>query len=399
MGSFGGEVTEAKMYHRNFEINEEGLLSESIFGPIKDYCCKCGKLSLKGHEGEVCPKCGVKCISNDSRFQTFGKITLIFPVIKPTRKKLFGKIIGKAHKHLLDPSKADMLINTSRYLALSTNGVDLKIVSELDFKNWYVIPLRITGIYSFILALRYISEYFGDNLNPNLAKEFFDDGSIMDVIKVLPPDVRPVVRDPNKPDSIREMEVNKPYTSLIQLNKSNFSCISSKKNYEEVWLKRIHHSLKERLDDELVEQGIQEYDRITARYQFYVDRVYNLILDSLSGKYGFIRSSILGKTIEFSGRAVVTIDPSLPAYKIRVSKHILYKLWFPYFLHYLQTKHSEFSYTDLFDIFTVHEYTDNKELFDEFLDYFTRDEGKELSSTIIRMKIPKKEITENDSYV
>lgn len=396
MGNFGGEVTDPKIYQRNFEINENGLLSESIFGPRNDYQCKCGKYSIKSlYEGETCPKCGVRCISNESRFKTFGKISLVFPVIKPTKKKFFNKIVGKAHKHLLDPIKTDVLIHTSRYLAISGDAKNLKIVNSLNTKNMYVVPLRITGIYSLILALRYLS----DTLNLEIVKDFFTNDIIMNEIKVLPPDVRPIMRDSTKPNTIRVTETNKPYVSLLQLNKANANIVEIKKEKEDEWLKRIHYSFKNQLDDELVDQLIQEYDQIAARYQFYVDRVYFLVLKSISGKYGFIRSSILGKTIEFSGRSVVAINPSLPPYKIKVSKRILFKLWFPYFLNFMQNKHPEYSYITMFDEFTIKDYDDCKVDFDEFLDWFIKDEGRELAKTIIKIKKSKIEGVENENII
>jgi len=85
----------------------------------------------------------------------------------------------------------------------------------------------------------------------------------------------------------------------------------------------------------LVDVAIPEYDAATARYQYYVDKIYESVFEGISGKTGLIRSSILGRTIEFSARSVIVIDPSLEAYKIKVSRKILYKLWFPYFLNYL----------------------------------------------------------------
>lgn len=392
MGTFGGEVTDPKMFTKNFSYTKDGLLSESIFGPERDFCCACGKLSTRViDENKCCDRCGVRCISKEARLTTFGKITLIFPVIKTTKKKYFKKIVGINHKHLLDPRKADALAATSRYLAISSDGEKLKVVSSLTNQNkhYYVLPLRITGIYSFILALKYVATY----LKQEVAQKLFDDKYIMDVIKVLPPEVRPVVRDPKNPETIRITEVNKPYTSLLHLNKSNMNIKLVKEDQENEWLKTIHTNFKNQFEtgiiEEIVDQMIQEYDRITARYQFYVDKVYNTVFESISGKYGFIRSCILSKTIEFSGRSVITINPSLPPYKVKVGKKILYKLWFPYFLHFLQNKYPNYSYVDLFDKFVqTSNYEENRELFNEFLDSFCKEpeESEVIAGTIVKMQ-------------
>lgn len=89
-------------------------------------------------------------------------------------------------------------------------------------------------------------------------------------------------------------------------------------------------------------------------------------------KEGMIRSSILGKTIEFSARAVVCVDPSLKAYEIRVSKKILRRLWMPYFLHYL-TAVKKLDYSYCFDKIMLKEDENGEQIskyFDEFLNWF-----------------------------
>ena len=101
------------------------------------------------------------------------------------------------------------------------------------------------------------------------------------------------------------------------------------------WFAKMRYNLDNNIDDELIDPIIPEYDRAAARYQYYVDLIYESVYSSISGKTGFIRGSILGKTIEFSARSVIIIDPSLEPYKVKVSSKILFKLWFPYFLYYL----------------------------------------------------------------
>jgi DNA-directed RNA polymerase beta' subunit len=89
-------------------------------------------------------------------------------------------------------------------------------------------------------------------------------------------------------------------------------------------------------------------------------------------KEGMIRSSILGKTIEFSARAVVCVDPSLTAHEIRVSKKILKRLWMPYFLHYL-TAVKGLDYSFCFDHIMLKENENSEQInhyFDEFLNWF-----------------------------
>ncbi len=382
MGTLGGEVTSTKFYVGKYSnIDENGLLSESIFGPIKDFQCKCGKLNTESIDGgKICDKCGVLCGPSELRLKTFGKITLVFPVIKSTKKKYFKKIIGTQHKHLLDPKKADALAVTSRYLAVTQSGNDLKVVDTMvNAPGWYTIPIRITGLYSFILSLRFVAEV----LNLDVAKELFEKNYITNVIKVLPPDVRPVVRDPKKKSELRYVEINKHYISLINQNNQNRPIKDIVRSKEHDWFEKLKYNDLNNIEDELVDVAIPEYDAATARYQYYVDKIYESVFESISGKTGLIRSSILGRTIEFSARSVIIIDPSLETYKIKVSKKILYKLWFPYFLNYL-AKFKGIDYSKLFDDYTqFKDYEDNKRIFNEFLNWFCQPENFE--------KIPQEE--------
>lgn len=372
----GGEVTSIKFFTGKYnKIDENGLLSESIFGPVKDFKCKCGRLSFESCDGgKICDHCGVICGSSDLRLKTFGKITLIFPVVKPTKQKHLKKIVGSDHKYILDPRKADALAATSRYLAVSTVTNELRVVDTFNkTKDSFIVPIRITGLYSFILSLRYVAEI----LNVDTAKELFEKEYIIRVVKVLPPDVRPVVKDPKKKGEFRYVEVNKHYVSLINQNNLNMSIKDVVKQKETDWFAKLKFNYEHDIDDELVDSIIPEYDRACARYQHYVNLIYDSIFAAISGKTGFIRSSILGKTIEFSARSVIVIDPSLKPHQIKVSRKILYRLWFPYFLHYL-SKYKESDYVILFDNYTqLEKYEDHKEIFGEFLEWFCAPENTE----------------------
>ena len=391
----GGEMSSIKFFTGKYSnIDENGLLSESIFGPIRDFRCKCGKLSIESCDGgKICDKCGVICGPSSLRLKTFGKISLVFPVIKSTKRKHFKKIIGSDHKHLLDPKKADALTLTSRYLVVSYSADDLKIVDTNNpIPGYFTVPIKITGIYSFILSLRFVAEI----LDLEIAKQLFKNEYIIDVVKVLPPDVRPVVKDPKKKGEYRYVEVNKHYISLINQNNLNISSKDIARSKENDWFAKLKFNLENSIEDELIDPIIPEFDRATARYQYYVDLIYESVFSEISGKTGFIRGSILGKTIEFSARSVIVIDPSLEPYKIKVSRKILYKLWFPYFLNWL-SKNKENDYAALFDNFTQFEnYDEHKEIFGEFLKWFcsparSKEESSEISETvkslIVRRKI------------
>lgn len=366
------EVTSSKMFiGKNMKIDEDGLLSEQIFGPTRLLKCRCGKTSGIINENEKCRYCNVLCSQKDLRLTTFGKISIIFPVIKPTKKRNILKIIGNNNQQLINPYRSDANQATQRYLALKASG-EIRMVNSLEpIKNWYIIPLRITGIYSLILGFKYITYKLG----LDIYRYLFDDKYIINEIKVLPPDVRPVMIDFNKKNEVRMAEINKEYTSLINQNKSNQLYKENIQVDEEDWLNKVHINFYNKIPEEIIEYAILEYDTKTAIYQYYVNRVYEEVYKTVSKKNGFIRSSFLGRTVEFSARSVIRVDPSLEPWKIKVGKKILFKLWYPYFLNFLVSIKG-YSYRKCIEdqMSSKNEYKDQKDLFDEFLEWFMNNE-------------------------
>jgi DNA-directed RNA polymerase beta' subunit len=368
--SLGSFVSSPKgLIGKNQEIDEEGIFSQKIFGPIHNYKCRCGNLKTQVLDaGKVCPKCGVVCGPTSLRLTTFGKIRLVFPVIKPTKKLKFTRIVGKQNKTLLEPKFADASKSETRYIAVQKDGQKLLIVNQLDNPNFYTIPFRITGIYSFILTLKYLSKYW----KLEIAKQLFDSGYVIETLLIIPPELRMAKIDPER-NEVRMPRVNDFYTSILNLNKSHGALLSNLKVDEQLWMDQINSNIKNGLwKEEIVEAAVMEMDSITARYQYFTNCVYQEVYDQLSGKLGLIRSSILGRTIEFSARSVIRVDPSLKPYEIKVSKKILYKLWHPYFLHYLSSvEHMDYDYC--FENISSRNYEDNKESFNKFLKWFMKE--------------------------
>ena len=361
------EVTSSKIYTDKSQrhLDESGLFSERIFGPEKNYRCKCGKLNSKIFDvGKRCSSCNVLCDNEDLRLVTFAKVTVPFGFIKPNRKKQLFKIVGNKNKQLLNPIMAQASLAQKRYIGFSKDGKQIKIFNDmLPDKNFIKLPLRITGIYSFILSIKYLALY----LNLSIAKNLFDKQIISFYVKVIPPKTRPCTKINNK---LQITDINKSYIHLIQRNEANRPIISNLITDEENWLGMIDILVKQNVfDEEIVDYGIMEYDVICAVYQYSVDEIYNTIYQTLHGKKGFIRSKILGKTIEFSARSIIRCNPSLKPYQISVSKKILYKLWHPYFLYYLVNIRN-IEGEDCYMMVCNKSYEYNIELFNNFLDWF-----------------------------
>lgn len=374
-------VTSSNIFKRKTKsFDDDGIFSERIFGPVKDYKCKCGKLNSEILDGgKRCAKCNVLCDTSNLRFETFGYIPLPFMCIKPTRikdrlKEVIVNVLNYS-KTLLDPIRCDYNINQKRYLGINKSNYEIKIFDDRKSKESFYIPVRITGIHSLIFCLKYVAARFKGFQK---VAQLFDDQIFMTYIKVIPPGIRPVSFSTNnsKSNKVRLSDINKAYISLINLNKSNSFIMESVPIDEDDWFDRIDLYFKEPdfedLDEEIVEHMMIEYDMIASKYQFYVKQIYETLMSTISGKEGFIRHNILGKTVEFSGRSVIVCDPSLEPYQIGVSKKILCKLWMLYFGHWLY-EHKDKEPVWCYDNITLTEYCEHKKIFADFLEWFMED--------------------------
>lgn len=365
-------------YRKTKKYDEEGLFSERIFGPVKDFKCKCGNLNNEVLDGgKRCDKCKVLCTSNITRLETFGLIELPFFCIKPNKiKNSLKRVIKNALDYkdtLFDPIRNDYNISKSRYLGVHKTNKTINIFDNMQDKNNIYIPMRITGVYSLIFCLRYIKDRFYGF--PEI-QELFDDQTFMSYLKVIPPTIRPVNIINNKQ---QYTEVNKSYISLINLNKSSKILKDNLAIDEQDWFDRIDLHFTdpdfENSHEEIIEHIIIECDTITSKYQYYINQIYLDLIKMISGKEGFIRNNMLGKTIEFSARSIITCDPSLEPYQIGVSKKILYKLWMLYFLHWL-VQINQLDTVWCFKNIITKDYDENKELFDKFLEWMQNESNE-----------------------
>lgn len=370
----GGYVTDPKDFigiYSSKRENPKGLFSEQIFGPKNDYQCICKKLISEINKGKVCEYCGVLCDSNELRHTQFGLIETIYPFVKPNKKKKLVKILGPLINILINPDRQEVNLDNKRYIALKLDKSDIKLVTKLTHQDSLVIPFRITGIYSLYTVLKFLAE----NMNVEKAQEIFKEDCISHTLKVLPPNLRMYSFDSNK-NQLRNSPINKIYTSILNLNRLNTPYVENLKNDRYSWQEKIKMHLKDRiLDQDIVESTIFHYDTQSYSYQRNINNIYEFVYSDLSGKSGLIRNLILGRIIEFSARAVITVDPSLEPYEIKVSKNILKTLWLPYFVHYL-TQYKDYDYTFCFEQYML-KYSENEEEFnkefDEFLEWFYKD--------------------------
>ena len=327
---FGGYCTSPKLFLKRIgKPDPHGILSEQIFGPISSFKCGCGFLRHKTLDGgKTCPKCGIRCIDNESRLTTFGKIKTLLPFIKTTKKNNILKIIGRKYRNLIDPKQCDANLALSRFIYINSNN-EINIIDDVSScpKNSTLIPFKITGIFSLLFVLKFIA----NNYNISNVKEIFDQNMVTDELDVFPPDLRPIFPDPDNPKTLFFEKINKYYISILNSNRRNALLNPLINEDIKNWEECLINSPAEIIES----NSITNYDQIISFYQFYIDEIYAWCFERIKGKEGLIRSVILSRTLEFSARTVAAVDPSVKPYEVSVPKATLFILWLPYFINYL----------------------------------------------------------------
>ncbi len=349
-------VTSSKIFANNKnEYHEEGLYSQKIFGPVKNYECKCGKLKGKYYAGQRCEDCGVLCDSNDLRMKTFAQINLpsdiwvVFPPLKHVLHKIFSKRavdkimtfdphVYEVHDYFIYDLNDATLVNVNNLInedeikaKISDQAKEELNIDELEklraeFVNkWvsenlnperYLIDFK---IYS-IINLKHLFDYLYENHWEIFEKKQVGNRDIVkfafvNKIPVTPPDTRPV----------------------IKIAKNRFSVNDITKSYSEI-LKNLEHKFM----DDIYLQIQDETERniylanAAKKFQRSVDDIYKFAQENqLGDKESILRNSILGKTVEFSGRTVVTCGANVPPYMISIPRESAKVLFILEVLNYL----------------------------------------------------------------
>lgn len=358
-------VTSDRIMQNGGVYHPYGLLSEQIFGPVKDRSCQCGLYTGYVYKGKRCPECGVLCDSSNLRYTTFARIILNIPAIHPYNRKILKTQICRDFPNLLEPIQSDYVSSNPLYLAYIKNK--WKIVNTYDDT---CLPITITGIFSLYIAIRFGYEVFGD---PVLEKVL--DESFMKDVLVVPPQARHVLKD--ETGSLILGTLNKLYTQLISTNNFIGRELEALDVTSEQLVQQYLKAIKQLCNnstghpDPFYDEELVEHDRFFSKIQYFIDQIYNEISGLLSGKEGLIRSQFISRTIDFSARAVITTNPTLKAYEINISKKIFLKLYMIEFLYWLNHNGYIKNQASLLKCIQDTEYVNNyAEHFENFIEYF-----------------------------
>ena len=271
------EVTSLKTIGKR-KFHPEGLFSEQIFGPVKNYTCQCGTYFGVSKSGGQCEICKVDVTNSDERRTRFAKIILPMPVVNPLFYDLLVDLGGKTLKSALD----DLMRQEKSVLYM--DGIDNIVTVHGD-----KLPPG-TKVWEKTEAIQKLVEDIANQLSKEgyeewkMIKDNIDNLFLSKII-VLPPDLRPT----SKSSGNRQLmdKINRYYVQILtkkDIMKETTINIKIDKNMYYTYFKQL--------------QGV-------------VNELYDQILAKMAKKEGLIRGNILGKRIDFSGRAVITPDPTL----------------------------------------------------------------------------------------
>ena len=272
------EVTSLKTFGKR-KFHPDGLFSEQIFGPVRNYTCQCGKYHGVSKVGSQCNECKVNIVNSDERRKRFAKITIPIPVVNPLFYDLIVDLAGKTFKKALD----DLMRNDKSVLYATDEEFIVTVNPETipdNAQKWE----RAEAIYELVKGVAEDAVEDGvdewkvvmDNIH-NL---------LIDQIIVLPPDLRPTSKSSGESKQLMD-KINRYYVQIL-----------TKKEIMAGTIIDIHR------DKAL-------YYTYFKQLQKDVNELYTRILEKMAKKEGLIRGNILGKRIDFSGRAVIVPDPTL----------------------------------------------------------------------------------------
>ena len=344
-----GEVTKPEtINYRTLKPEQGGLFCERIFGPQKDWECHCGKYKRIRYKGKVCERCGVEVTRAKVRRERMGSIELAAPVSHiwyfktiPSRMGLVLDITPKALEQVLyfsqyivtdpgtTPLEKKQLLNEKQYRDMREKyendfeagmGAEAikKLLCEIDLdKTCHELRAELedaTGQKSIRLLKRLeVLEAFRQSGNR-------PEWMILDVIPVIPPDLRPMVQlDGGR---FATSDLNDLYRRVI--NRNNRLKRLLELRAPDIIVRNEKRMLQEAVDA-LIDNG-RRGKPVTGPN----NRALKSLSDMLKGKQGRFRQNLLGKRVDYSGRSVIVVGPELKMYQCGVPKEMALELFKPF---------------------------------------------------------------------
>ena len=345
-----GEVKKPEtINYRTLKPEKDGLFCEKIFGPTKDWECHCGKYKRVRYKGIVCDRCGVEVTKAKVRRERMGHIELAAPVAHIWYFKGIPSRIGL----MLDvsPRSLEKVIYFASYIVIDKGTTDLTVCQVLSEKEYREAEEKY-GRGSFVakmgaeaieeLLQKVDVEKLSEKLKKELEKaseqkraklvkrldtveafrlsENKPEWMIMNVVPVIPPDLRPMVQlDGGR---FATSDLNDLYRRVI--NRNNRLKRLLELGAPEIIVRNEKRMLQESVDA-LIDNGRRGRPVTGAG-----GRALKSLSDLLKGKQGRFRQNLLGKRVDYSGRSVIVVGPELKLYQCGVPKEMAVELFKPF---------------------------------------------------------------------
>ncbi|MGZ8849133.1 MAG: DNA-directed RNA polymerase subunit beta', partial [Thermoanaerobaculia bacterium] len=353
-----GEVTKPEtINYRTFKPERDGLFCAKIFGPITDWECLCGKYKRMKHRGVICDKCGVEVTKSKVRRERMGHIELASPVSHVWFFKGLPSRIG----HLLDISLRDLerILYFESYVVIDTGDLEGVIHEKELLPEERYRELR--GQYGDVFVAKMGAEAIKELLRRVNVEELSDelrlimrtetsqikklkaakrlkvvdafrksghrpDWMILDVIPVIPPELRPLV--PLDGGRFATSDLNDLYRRVINRNNRLKKLLELRA--PDVIVRNEKRMLQEAVDA-LFDNGRR--GRVLKGSN---NRPLKSLSDTLKGKQGRFRQNLLGKRVDYSGRSVIVVGPELRLHQCGLPKKMALELFKPFIYHKLE---------------------------------------------------------------
>ncbi len=352
-----GEVKKPEtINYRTLKPEKDGLYCERIFGPQKDLECHCGKYKKSRYKGKVCERCGVEVTKKEVRRERMGHIELVSPVSHIWYFKGIPSCMGL----ILDISPLDLekVLYFAKYIVTDPGDTELEKNQILNEKEYADLVEKYDDAFKAGMGAEAIKELLAevdvDELCKNLREELSDasgqkktrilkrlevaeafkqsgnrpEWMIMDVIPVIPPDIRPMVQlDGGR---FATSDLNDLYRRVI--NRNNRLKRLLELNAPDIIVRNEKRMLQEAVDA-LIDNG-RRGRPVTGPN----NRALKSLSDMLKGKQGRFRQNLLGKRVDYSGRSVIVVGPELKLYQCGLPKEMALELFKPFVMKRLDEK-------------------------------------------------------------
>ena len=355
--SFGEVKKPETINYRTFKPERDGLFCAKIFGPVKDYECLCGKYKRLKHRGVICEKCGVEVALSKVRRERMGHIELASPVAHiwflkslPSRIGLLLDMTLRDIERILyfesfvvtDPGmttleKGQLLNDEQYYEAMEEFSDEFEAKMGAEAVQALMRDLDVEGE---VARLREeIPQTNSETKLKKLSKRlklleaFSESGNkpewmVMNVLPVLPPDLRPLV--PLDGGRFATSDLNDLYRRVINRNNRLKRLLDL--NAPDIIVRNEKRMLQEAVDA-LLDNG-RRGRAITGSNK----RPLKSLADMIKGKQGRFRQNLLGKRVDYSGRSVIVVGPTLKLHQCGLPKKMALELFKPFIFGKLERR-------------------------------------------------------------